>query len=453
MKNFQILISMASSSFQLNSKSIFLTFPKCDYSLLEFLEKIEAFFAGNLDKGVICQEKHQDGTFHLHAAICLERPFRSRDQNVFNSLVVPAKHPNIQSRFTGGMLKAFQYVMKEGNYLALNEPKFNLKEFMEAASKKKSTRAKIVAEELIEARKSSPESVNEVMMDHADYMLMNLKKVEAFNSWLEMRDKRLAYAAAQQLPVHVSPVEDYCQYWNQEIASWLNLNLRKNRPHRMKQLWICAPPGMGKTSLIMNLEKDFKLSTYFWPKDEKWWDGYEDFCYDLIVLDEFFTQKTITELNPILSGDPVPLSRRGKDPLVKRQNLPVIILSNYEPEECFARVASNQPHKIAPLLDRLRVVVCKGPIRLAPSDQPTTTVTVQDTPTVSRVPNSPNMVSSFIEISDHESEEITEDSLETIWLDADGLTREERFNWDNDPDYFNKVSRQSRATLIASRNK
>ena len=125
---------------------------------------------------------------------------------------------------------------------------------------------------------------------------------------------------------------------------------------------------MGKTSLIMMLEQAFKLSTYYWPRDEKWWDGYSDNEYDLIVLDEFFTQKTITELNPILSGDPVPLSRRGLSPIVKRQNLPVIILSNYTPEECFTRVAVQQPHKIAPLLDRLIVVQATGPIRLVATE-------------------------------------------------------------------------------------
>ena len=60
--------------------------------------------------------------------------------------------------------------------------------------------------------------------------------------------------------------------------------------------------------MISNLERWFKLRVYWWPKDETWWDGYEDGAYDLIVLDEFKSQKKITDLNPILSGDPIPLS-------------------------------------------------------------------------------------------------------------------------------------------------
>ena len=222
-----------------------------------------------------------------------------------------------------GVLKAFQYVMKDGDFEALNEPAFNLETFMEAATKKKSTRSKIISEELMDPANNPVE----VMENHADFMLLNLKKVQAFVDWRQARARQLQYAEAQTHLVHVQPASGFLNSWNSEIASWLNANLRRIRPHRTKQLWICAPPRMGKTSLIMMLEQAFKLSTYYWPRDEKWWNGYSDNEYDLIVLDEFFTQKTITELNPILSGDPVPLSRRGLSPIVKRQNLPVIILS------------------------------------------------------------------------------------------------------------------------------
>ena len=120
-------------------------------------------------------------------------------------------------------------------------------------------------------------------------------------------------------------------------------------------------PGAGKTTMISNLETWFKLRVYWWPRDEAWWDGYEDGAYDLIVLDEFKSQKKITELNPILSGDTVPLSRRRAPPYVKRENLPVIILSNYLPEECFHRCTSQA---LAPLLDRLEIVEVSNYVRI-----------------------------------------------------------------------------------------
>ena len=70
----------------------------------------------------------------------------------------------------------------------------------------------------------------------------------------------------------------------------------------------------------------------------------------------------ITELNPILSGDPTTLSRRGMSPITKRDILPVIIMSNYTPEECFP--SANEHGKLEPLLDRITVVKCEGPIRI-----------------------------------------------------------------------------------------
>ena len=86
------------------------------------------------------------------------------------------------------------------------------------------------------------------------------------------------------------------------------------------------------------------------------------------MLDEFRSQKMITDLNPILSGDPNSLSRRGMAPVEKRDKLPVIIMSNYTPEECFPN--ANEHGKLEPLLDRIKVVKCEGPIRLVEGAPP-----------------------------------------------------------------------------------
>ena len=90
------------SNFQFNSKSVFLTFSQCDYPLKDFRDNIEKYFGTNLEKGVVSREKHKDGNWHLHAAICLARPHRSREAGLFDTLVDPPHHPNIQGRFTGG---------------------------------------------------------------------------------------------------------------------------------------------------------------------------------------------------------------------------------------------------------------------------------------------------------------------------------------------------------------
>lgn len=438
-------------SFQFNSKNIFLTFPQCQTSLQVFQQKINDFFKENLEKGVICQEDHKDQEGqHLHAAICLKMPVRSRDPRVFDALVDPAKHPNIMGKFTGGAFKAFKYVMKDGNYLPLGSG-FDLEAFMEAASQKKCTKTSLILKDI-----QAGQSLDSLVDDHSEFLLMNLRKVKEYLEFISLRERRMKFAEAQIQKVLVQPAENYFSSSNLAIASWLKLNLREKRPHRTKQLWICAGPGMGKTSLILMLEEAFKLSVYYWPKEEVWWDGYSDGAYDLIVLDEFYSQKTITQLNPILSGDPTPLSRRCSAPLVKRDNLPVIILSNYMPEDCYAKVAQNQPHKLAPLLDRLTIVQTDLPIRLVPIP-PTSQA---------EMPPSTAPPLSFPPLSGSDTEEIEfpgifeEEEGMNDSEDLEMLLLEEEFARNNDFNYMSKgrsirpespVQRVERAVCLLDR--
>ena len=185
-------------------------------------------------------------------------------------------------------------------------------------------------------------SLDVVDDEEPGYMLMHLQQVQRYAAFVELKKKRSEFAQAQLRKVSVQPAESYSTSWNQQIASWLSRNIRQERVHRQKQMWIKAPPAAGKTSLLIWLEEVFNLSIYYWPKDEKWWDGYSDGCFDVIVLDEYRAQKMITELNPVLSGDPTPLSRRNAPPYIKRNILPVIIMSNFSPEEAYHKAHPSQ---------------------------------------------------------------------------------------------------------------
>lgn len=340
--------------FRFSSKSIFLTFPQCAFTLEDFVEIVNLFFGDNIDKGIACQENHKDGNQHLHLALVLKNPYRSTKVNCFDSLVLPPKHPNISGRFKGGIKGAFKYVMKEGNYLPLPS-EFNINEFMEAVNGKKSTQAQLVASQI-----ASGSTLDEIAELFPAWMLMNTAKATAYKNFLKIMKRRKKYALAQLIKVRVSPAVGYSTGSNSQIATWLNQNIRQKRERRTTQLWIKGPTGIGKTGLMLFLEKTFKLSIYLWPKEEKWWDGYSDKAFDLIVLDEFQAHKTITELNQVLSGDPMNLSRRNNAPLRKKDNLPVIIFSNFTPEECYHKATQRQ---LEPLYARLLVIDTTEPLR------------------------------------------------------------------------------------------
>ena len=73
---------------------------------------------------------------------------------------------------------------------------------------------------------------------------------------------------------------------------------------------------------------------YDMPRDEEFYDDFEDGCFDLVVLDEYKANKKIQFLNAWADGQPFPLRQKGRQS-VKTDNLPLIIVSNYSIEEVY----------------------------------------------------------------------------------------------------------------------
>ena len=96
------------------------------------------------------------------------------------------------------------------------------------------------------------------------------------------------------------------------------------------------------------------------PRDEEFYDSYEDGCFDLVVLDEYKHQKRLQFLNAWCDGQPLPLRRKGSQ-TVKTDNLPLIICSNFSPEECYRPGVGRDA-----LLDRFVVVELRSDFNLFP---------------------------------------------------------------------------------------
>lgn len=343
---------MSANNFRLASKNLFLTFPQCEFSLEEFKQKVLEFFADlEIIKGVCSREQHEDGNHHLHLYVNLKKECRTRNAAYFDNLVSPPKHPNIVSRVKN-QLKTIEYVIKDGEYQVLpSEDLFDLQLFLSQAKKKKSTACCLKIVTMIK----EGATLDELDEEEPSYMMQHLSQVQRYLDFQELKKLRQLRAEALQEVFHVCPAAGHETSWNTDLASWLNRNIRTptKRPHRTPQLWLRSSPATGKTTLIEYLRTTFQLAIYYLPLNENWYDGYADGCFDLIVLDEYKAHKKITDLNPILSGDPVPLSRRSTSPILKRDNLPVIILSNFLSQECYHKAT---PMQLAPLLSRLEII-------------------------------------------------------------------------------------------------
>lgn len=305
----------------------------------------------------------------------------------FDSLVVPAKHPNIVSRLRGTHVQTIQYVIKDNNYLSFPES-FDLTAYLQTPVQedgKKEPMAKVVARVISEGA-----TLADLDNLYPHYVMTHLGPLERY---IEFRQRRALQESRVLAPTgvfHVTPANGHLTSSNTQLASWLNsMIFNRSIPHRPTQMWVKGPPRCGKSSLINQLEDEFGVSVYRWPTDEQWFDGYVDGAFDLIVLDEYKAQKKITQLNPILSGDRIPLSRRGLPPYVKHDILPVLILSNFSPREAYHKAASAS---LDALESRIQVVefLPGESIRLV-SDLPELT----DIPTPLSEPESPMLSSTL----------------------------------------------------------
>lgn len=84
------------------------------------------------------------------------------------------------------------------------------------------------------------------------------------------------------------------------------------------------------------------LRVYVVCLEEDFMDGFDPSLFDLIVFDEFRGQKKITWMNSFVQGGTVPVRIKGSRgvKITDRDNLPVLVLSNYSIAECYHKADS-----------------------------------------------------------------------------------------------------------------
>lgn len=301
---------------RLRNKKLYLTYPKCYMKKELVMDHIKEMFGESwLSWAVVCEEDHADGTPHLHCIIVLNKVYSTRKVHALD--ILAGKHGNYQN--CRNAADVLDYVIKEGNYV---EYKVNAMEFIAAAKAKKSTKSTIIANRIIVDK--AP--VDDIILEYPGYALMHLKKIVEFDKFVSVMqegDDLMEWGGVSE--------SDYWPAAAQMIARWLNKNVCKPREFKQSQLYIWGDTNMGKTHLINELEKYLRI--YYLPT-ENFYDDYRDGQYDLIVADEFKGQCRLTFLNKLLEGSTMPIPKKGYQAL-KRDNLPMIILSNYDIDGCY----------------------------------------------------------------------------------------------------------------------
>jgi hypothetical protein len=319
-------VARKTPGFRMYGKNYILTFPQCDTTKEQAVERLEQKWKDELKGYIVCEEQHKDGTPHLHVFLSFHNRKQFKQADCFD--FIGGKHGNYQvAKSAKGSIA---YVTKAGNYVAKG---------VDVEQTKKKKTGDLVAEMLEQGK-----TLAEVKDQEKGYFLINKRKIEEYAAFIQCENSKKT--KLDWKPPSTEGLTDA----NKQIAEWICSNIRQTRAFKAPQLFITGKPNLGKTSLVEWLKKF--LSVYLMPTTEEFYDHYSD-DYDLVVLDEFKGQKTIQFLNEFLQGSSMPIRKKGSQGL-KNKNLPVIILSNYTLEECYRK--ANEDGRLDSLRARLTQV-------------------------------------------------------------------------------------------------
>lgn len=322
-------------TFRLRAKKIFLTYPQCPLPKYQAEQNLTFVYGEQLLWYIIAKEQHEDGSPHLHLALEFREEFRTTKPDAFD--FVGEKHGNYQAM--KNQLNCVKYVTKGGNYISQGID-------VEAILMKKAGKHGEVARLVLEGK-----TLEEINEENPGYVLNNKRKLEEYIAWNQKRN--LKKTLTGWTPIAEEDLRDMDPQ-DQKIGVWLNNNIKQQREFRQNQLYIHGPPKTGKSSFLGKLAS--MISVYWVPKDEDFYDDWENGLYDLAVFDEFTHTKTMQWMNSFLDGSKTYLRQKGRQ-ILKTDNVPVIICSNYTLEQNYPKLF--EAAKLEPLLSRVEVVEVK----------------------------------------------------------------------------------------------
>lgn len=302
--------------FRFQARSAFLTFPQCPMDKKVALEMLQRKLG--TEEGthyIVAQEKHEDGHLHLHIYVERKKMIETTNERFFDLADDKVYHPNIQVPKQREDVK--KYVKKDGDYIKWPE---DWEEDAPAAKRGKwaeATPALLEGQDTEALLKRMPE-----------FVLGNLKKVQEAVAFLAN-----IKAQEDQLPLQEfltwEPPGDIISNWSnaaQTVWRFLKDNLT-NKGFGRRQLYLHGGTGIGKSTFLQHLIKCVR--TYHIPVED-FYDHWNDNLYDLSVMEEFKSQKTIQWLNQWLDGAIMNVRKKGVAGVMKKNPIPTIILSNFD---------------------------------------------------------------------------------------------------------------------------
>lgn len=300
-----------------------LTFPHCTATKEYCLDRLRLLFndfktSPSPTVAVVGQERHADGSLHLHVALKFEVEFESHISSFFDFLT--GKRGNYKP--VDSWKKTVLYCTKEDTDPSLYGLSKTQLLSMKAGPRPP-TKSTIVAQQCMEKL-----PLKEIAKRDPGYFMMHQAKITKFHFWINapMNSTPPPWPGITYRGSH-SPT--------MKIVRWVQDNLFQERPFKSPQLYIHGPANSGKTSFVLSLKTWTRI--YDVPQFEDFYDLYDD-DHDLIFFDEFKAQKKVQWLNMMLAGGSFTLAiKQSQYP--KHRNLPFIIASNFSPRDAYKNIS------------------------------------------------------------------------------------------------------------------
>lgn len=325
----------------------FLTYPRCDVLPENALKKIlcRDSFSQSVKQCVVSTEDHKDGTPHLHIFLVFHQRLRDITTSDFFDFITGQHGNYLKMRKPPHCL---QYVIKSGNYVS--SPGFDALQFISNGLNKKGTSSTMIAH----AIQSGERDMETIIKINPGFVMLQHQKVESFITLID----RLEYQK-EELLSYVNVESAGLSLYLDHIHQWIaKIPTRGIGNRTFQHLRIEGSTGIGKSTLFFELQRFFRI--YYVVYNSDWMDNWDDLSYDLVVFDEFVSQKALWWINTFSDGMSFQAKRRGKSPITHKVKTPCVILSNCTWDEGYHQAAAKDSVTLEATKRRFQTLLFDG---------------------------------------------------------------------------------------------
>lgn len=282
----------------------FLTYPQCSCSLSDFLELLNGSTLDHREY-IIAQEKHKDGSSHLHVYLKLKPP----------GVVWEQSKKGEKPKDSDKAPLIFNLLPKSGNYQPCRGPKAVMKYV-------------------------TKEDPNYLSSFDVSAIVKKKKKLDTAT----IRAK-CAREAMDDGDIHFTHVKQY------NVARSTLLRPFQPDYHHLRGVWIHGQPGSGKTSGVR-----MKFPGCYDKPQSKWWDDYEG--QKVVLLDDLDSSVLSHYLKRWM--DVYPCSGEVKGSITQLQHRLFIVTSNYLPEQIFCNRDGSPDETLSSAIRRRCTIIDKN---------------------------------------------------------------------------------------------